>query len=102
MGGSRSRQMCGPVLHRAPNSATLKQAVEPAGMSRTTGHLWLSQSGGVRPRLRRRGRSNVFVHRSGGFCTYGGSSGANVLSRSAPRQLIFDLPTLCGSEGQSR
>ena len=40
-----------------------------------------------------------FVHGSGGFCTYGGSSGANVLSRSAPRQLIFDLPTMCGSEG---
>jgi hypothetical protein len=34
---------------RAPG-ATLKQAAAAAGVSRTTGHYWLAQSGGVRPR----------------------------------------------------
>ncbi|MEE6274618.1 helix-turn-helix domain-containing protein [Georgenia sp. MJ206] len=35
----------------APASgATLKQAVAAAGVSKTTGHYWLQQSGGVRPR----------------------------------------------------
>ena len=33
--------------------ATLKQAVAAAGVSKTTGHYWLTQSGGVRPRVRR-------------------------------------------------
>ena len=33
------------------SGATLKQAAAAAGVSRTTGHYWLAQSGGVRPRL---------------------------------------------------
>jgi IS30 family transposase len=32
------------------SGATLKQAVAAAGVSKTTGHYWLQQSGGVRPR----------------------------------------------------
>jgi IS30 family transposase len=35
------------------SGATLKQAVAAAGVSKTTGHYWLTQSGGVRPRVRR-------------------------------------------------
>jgi transposase, IS30 family len=35
------------------SGATLKQAVTAAGVSKTTGHYWLTQSGGVRPRIRR-------------------------------------------------
>lgn len=35
------------------SGATLKQAVAAAGVSKTTGHYWLTQSGGVRPRQRR-------------------------------------------------
>jgi transposase, IS30 family len=35
------------------SGATLKQAVGAAGVSKTTGHYWLTQSGGVRPRSRR-------------------------------------------------
>jgi IS30 family transposase len=35
------------------SGATLRQAAAAAGVSRTTGHYWLAQSGGVRPRLRR-------------------------------------------------
>lgn len=35
------------------SGATLKQAVAAAGVSKTTGHYWLTQSGGVRPRSRR-------------------------------------------------
>jgi hypothetical protein len=33
--------------------ATLRQAAAAAGVSRTTGHYWLTQSGGVRPRATR-------------------------------------------------
>lgn len=32
------------------SGATLRQAAAAAGVSRTTGHHWLAQSGGVRPR----------------------------------------------------
>jgi transposase len=35
------------------SGATLRQAAAAAGVSRTTGHYWLAQSGGVRPRQRR-------------------------------------------------
>jgi hypothetical protein len=35
------------------SGATLKQAVAAAGVSKTTGHYWLTQSGGVRPRVGR-------------------------------------------------
>ena len=35
------------------SGATLKQAATAAGISRTAGHYWLAQSGGVRPRSRR-------------------------------------------------
>ena len=35
------------------SGATLRQAVAAAGVSKTTGHYWLTQSGGVRPRVRR-------------------------------------------------
>jgi len=35
------------------SGATLRQAAAAAGVSRTTGHYWLAQSGGVRPRRRR-------------------------------------------------
>jgi IS30 family transposase len=35
------------------SGATLKQAVAAAGVSKTTGHYWRTQSGGVRPRSRR-------------------------------------------------
>ena len=35
------------------SGATLKQAAAAAGVSRTAGHYWLTQSGGVRPRSRR-------------------------------------------------
>jgi IS30 family transposase len=39
------------VFFRARASgATLKQTADAAGVSRTTGHYWLVQSGGVRPR----------------------------------------------------
>jgi IS30 family transposase len=34
------------------SGATLRQAAAAAGVSRTTGHYWLAQSGGVRPRRR--------------------------------------------------
>jgi IS30 family transposase len=34
------------------SGATLKQAAAAAGISRTAGHYWLAQSGGVRPRRR--------------------------------------------------
>lgn len=34
------------------NGATLRAAVAAAGVSKTTGHYWLTQSGGVRPRRR--------------------------------------------------
>jgi hypothetical protein len=34
------------------SGATLKQAVAAAGVSKTTGHYWLTQPGGVRPRAR--------------------------------------------------
>lgn len=33
------------------SGATLKQAAAAAGISRTAGHYWLAQSGGVRPRV---------------------------------------------------
>jgi transposase, IS30 family len=35
------------------SGATLKEATSAAGVSKTTGHYWLVQSGGVRPRVRR-------------------------------------------------
>jgi transposase, IS30 family len=35
------------------SGATLRQAAAAAGVSRTAGHYWLAQSGGVRPRARR-------------------------------------------------
>jgi hypothetical protein len=35
------------------SGATLNQAVAAAGVSKTTGHYWLTQSGGVRPRVGR-------------------------------------------------
>lgn len=35
------------------SGATLRQAVAAAGVSKTTGHYWLTQSGGVRPRARK-------------------------------------------------
>ncbi len=35
------------------SGATLKEAAAAAGVSRTTGHYWLAQSGGVRPRRRK-------------------------------------------------
>lgn len=35
------------------SGATLNQAAAAAGVSRITGHYWLAQSGGVRPRLTR-------------------------------------------------
>ena len=35
------------------SGATLKQAAAAAGISRTAGHYWLAQSGGVRPRPKR-------------------------------------------------
>jgi hypothetical protein len=35
------------------SGATLKEATAAAGVSKTTGHYWLVQSGGVRPRVRR-------------------------------------------------
>ena len=35
------------------SGATLKEAVAAAGVSKTTGHYWLVQSGGVRPRQQR-------------------------------------------------
>jgi transposase len=35
------------------SGATLKQAAEAAGVSRTAGQYWLAQSGGVRPRVRK-------------------------------------------------
>jgi hypothetical protein len=41
-----------PVLY-GPGGATLRQAAAAAGISRTAGHYWLAQSGGVRPRSRR-------------------------------------------------
>jgi IS30 family transposase len=34
------------------SGATLKQAAQAAGVSRSAGHYWLAQSGGVRPRVR--------------------------------------------------
>lgn len=36
------------------NGATLREAVAVAGVWKTTGHYWLTQSGGVRPRRARR------------------------------------------------
>jgi len=33
------------------SGATLRQAAAAAGVSRTTGHYWLAQSGGVRPQV---------------------------------------------------
>ena len=35
------------------SGATLREAAAAAGISRTAGHYWLAQSGGVRPRARR-------------------------------------------------
>ncbi len=35
------------------SGATLRQAAAAAGVCRTTGHYWLAQSGGVRPRVNR-------------------------------------------------
>jgi transposase, IS30 family len=35
------------------SGATLRQAAAAAGVSRTAGHYWLAQSGGVRPRAKR-------------------------------------------------
>jgi hypothetical protein len=35
------------------SGATLLQAAAAAGVSRTAGHYWLAQSGGVRPRATR-------------------------------------------------
>jgi hypothetical protein len=32
------------------SGATLREAAAAAGISRTAGHYWLAQSGGVRPR----------------------------------------------------
>ena len=43
----------GAAFTARANGATLRQAAAAAGVSRTAGHYWLAQSGGVRPRARR-------------------------------------------------
>jgi IS30 family transposase len=38
------------------SGATLKEAAAAAGVSRSAGHYWLAQSGGVRPRVTKSSR----------------------------------------------
>ena len=48
----RSAEVRATYFTARSSGATLKEAAAAAGVSRTTGHYWLTQSGGVRPRRR--------------------------------------------------
>jgi IS30 family transposase len=46
----KSAEVRGRFWTARASGATLREAVEAAGVSRTAGHYWLKESGGVRPR----------------------------------------------------
>ena len=49
----KSAEVRGRFWQARASGATLREAAAAAGVSRTAGHYWLHESGGVRPRARR-------------------------------------------------
>lgn len=92
--GSRSRPRCGRRFFTARASgATLKEAAEAAGISKTAGHYWLAQSGGVRPRARRP-RPALRLARGTGddLARTGAEEDAHGHRRPAGPRCVNDLP----------
>ena len=49
----KSAEVRGRFWRARASGATLREAAAAAGISRTAGHYWLKESGGIRPRPRR-------------------------------------------------